>query len=106
MEFKTDLMDSLRSRILAGPAAAPDDALAWPELHARLAAAHAAAQALAEGRTARTIRFGGFENWGPAVSAQRNILLGVNPTDLADGKSARCNKSAIAGKTMAGDRGQ
>ena len=110
MELKTDLMSSLRARISADATAPSEDGGAtefgWPALHARLAAAHAAAQALAQGRGGNQLRAGGFGNWVASGQAEVKPSQAVNLADLGDGKSAHCIDGAFAGETLAGDRGQ
>lgn len=106
MEFANDLLSSLRGRVSAPPVGAPSGRIDWSELHARLGAAHAAARELALGTGHGPVAAGGFAEWNAGFVAGGKSSTSVNRTDLADGKAAECNDSAIAEKTMTGDQEQ
>jgi hypothetical protein len=100
MEIAKDLMASLRGRFGPQLTDPVEPGLAWPDLHARLTAAHAAAGELARGEP---VLAGSFEQWN---SAGGKTSRSVNRTDLADGKCAQRIDATFAGTTTAGGRGQ
>ncbi|MFM5948419.1 MAG: hypothetical protein ACKOPM_04200 [Novosphingobium sp.] len=100
MEIAKDLMASLRDRFGTRLPVPVETGLAWPDLHARFAAAHAAAGQLGRNEPALA---GSFELWNLAGG---NTSRSVNRTDLADGKCAQRIDATFAGAITAGGRGQ
>jgi hypothetical protein len=102
MEIADDLMSSLRGQIGTDRGSALPGGIDWHGLHSRLAAAHAARSALAQGGSSVPTVSGGFAVLTETGHPSRH----VNPTDLADGKAPAGNDWAIAGQAMTGGRGQ
>lgn len=105
MEFANDLMACLRGKLAPAGNPAPEGLVAWTDLHARLAAAHAAAGELSRQSSPGVNRSGSFANWRAAWPATRNASRPVNPTDLADRKAEPRMEDAIVGTPTAGGRG-
>ena len=107
MEFANDLMIAPRGGPHTGSAGAePQGLFDWSGLHARLSAAHALRQELANNDSRGILLDGAFSDWALPASGRLKQTRGVNLKDSTDRKAPMRMDDGTAGQVHASAREQ